>query len=118
MRRGGFPPPQMTKAANRDAFQRWCVGCTDKALETASASSLANSYGLDEQAVSVEIQRQILTRAASRRAAITREFGNGAAANRAGEPRSANPYRPSSELYDAWNAGWDEEEGPVFGVAS
>ena len=45
---------------------------------------------------------------------ICREFGNGAAANRNEQPRAANPHMPSDALYDAWNAGWDEEEGPAF----
>jgi len=45
---------------------------------------------------------------------ICRAFGEGSAANRAREPRASNPYRPSDELYDAWNAGWDDEEGPAF----
>lgn len=64
-RSGGFPPAQMTKAANRDAFARWCASCTDKALATADPASLARSYGLDIRDVNSAIQRQRFVRSAA-----------------------------------------------------
>jgi hypothetical protein len=48
---------------------------------------------------------------------ICREFGEGGAANRRDVPRPLNPHRPSDIAWDAWNAGWDDEEGSAFCMA-
>jgi hypothetical protein len=53
---------QMTRSQNRLAFTMWKSGCTDAALASANAVSLANSYGLDPTVVAQEIQREITSR--------------------------------------------------------
>ncbi len=57
-----FAPKQMTKKQNAHAFRMWLNCCTDRALETADATSIANSYGLDVRDVNSEILRQKLIR--------------------------------------------------------
>jgi hypothetical protein len=48
---------------------------------------------------------------------IRAAFDQGVAANRSDKPIAANPHRPSESLrYDAWNAGWYDEEGPKYVV--
>lgn len=51
-------------------------------------------------------------------APILKAFDQGSKAARQDKPRSSNQYMPGSEpeLYQAWNAGYDEEE-PVYTVA-
>lgn len=63
-RRGGFPSSIMTKAHNRAAFHRWCVGCSDEALANANPESLARSYGLQIGDVTADIARQKRRRSA------------------------------------------------------
>jgi hypothetical protein len=49
--------------------------------------------------------------------AILKAFEEGGKAARMDKPRSSNRYMPGSEpeLYQAWNAGYDEEE-PRYAV--
>jgi hypothetical protein len=53
----------MTRKANRLVFTMWLNGCTDTALSTANAVSLANSYGLDPTDVAKEIRDAVNKRA-------------------------------------------------------
>lgn len=48
---------------------------------------------------------------------LLQRFAEGRAASRNHQPRPTNPHRPSDAAWDAWNAGWDEQEGPVYRVA-
>lgn len=41
-----FGAAKMTKASNKLAFQMWLNGCTEHALNMASPTSIARSYGL------------------------------------------------------------------------
>jgi ribosome modulation factor len=51
--------------------------------------------------------------------AILEAFARGQQANRAGRPISTCPHRPSETIrWDAWIAGWWDEEGPKYVVAS
>ena len=50
---------------------------------------------------------------------LPRIFAQGRQANRDGKSIAANPYAPITGAlsYDAWMAGWAEEEGPAYVVA-
>jgi hypothetical protein len=50
---------------------------------------------------------------------LLQDFYDGEKASRQGEPIAANPHMPHTqpERFDAWVAGWLEEEGPSFVVS-
>lgn len=120
MRRGGYPKPQMTSAQAMVQARVLLASCPDEKLFALTPERLIamHKIKLDEATVVLRACQETRRREIATKQAVCREFGNGQAANREGQPRANNPHRPSDELYAAWDAGWGEEEGPAFQVAS
>jgi hypothetical protein len=121
-RAGGYGIKVQTSAEAMVRLKVDLANMPDDRLFAATVESLAPRYRVKARELecvllaSQDSRRRFL--AEQEKQAICREFGNGAAANRNGEPRASNPHRPSDPLYDAWASGWDEEEGPAFKVAA